>query len=88
MDVNSVPDQVIAGLPGLTRSQAQHVVVDRRMRGPYTSMEELAARCLLPAAATDALRELLIFLPPAPTPAPTSPSGPPESSALPGRNAG
>ncbi|MFI7303328.1 BTAD domain-containing putative transcriptional regulator [Micromonospora aurantiaca] len=90
VDVNAVPDQVIAGLPGLTRSQAQHVVVDRRMRGPYTSMEELASRCLLPAAATDALRELLIFLPPAPTPTPasTSPSGPPESSALPGRNAG
>ncbi|WP_433494337.1 BTAD domain-containing putative transcriptional regulator [Micromonospora sp. CA-248089] len=89
VDVNSVPDQVIAGLPGLTRSQAQHVVVDRRLRGPYTSMEELAARCLLPAAATDSLRELLVFLPPvAPQQPLAPPSGPPESSALPGRNAG
>ena len=102
VDVNSVPDHVIAGLPGLTRSQAQHVVVDRRMRGPYTSMEELASRCLLPAAATDSLRELLIFLLPAPAPGPppgqpptsppgpppTSPPGPPAASAVPGRNAG
>ncbi|WP_327652383.1 BTAD domain-containing putative transcriptional regulator [Micromonospora aurantiaca] len=90
VDVNSVPDHVISGLPGLTRSQAQHVVVDRRMRGPYTSMEELASRCLLPAAATDSLRELLIFLPPAPTPLPppTSPPGPPVTSVAPGRNAG
>ncbi|WP_349880234.1 BTAD domain-containing putative transcriptional regulator [Micromonospora sp. HUAS YX12] len=85
VDVNSVPDQVIAGLPGLTRSQAQHVVVDRRMRGPYTSMEELASRCLLPAAATDSLRELLIFLPPA---VPHQAPGPPAESAGPGRNAG
>ncbi|MFG1713608.1 BTAD domain-containing putative transcriptional regulator [Micromonospora sp. NPDC049203] len=82
VDVNSVPDQVIVGLPGLTRSQAQHVVVDRRLRGPYTSMEELASRCLLPAAATDVLRELLVFLPPAPQP------GPPVTPAAPGRNAG
>ncbi|MDO3684603.1 BTAD domain-containing putative transcriptional regulator [Micromonospora sp. C28ISP2-4] len=89
VDVNSVPDHVIAGLPGLTRSQAQHVVVDRRMRGPYTSMEELASRCLLPAAATDSLRELLVFLPPAPASGPpTSPPGPPVTSAAPGRNAG
>lgn len=89
VDVNSVPDHVIAGLPGLTRSQAQHVVVDRRMRGPYTSMEELASRCLLPAAATDSLRELLIFLPPASPPAPPSSTpGPPVTSVDPGRNAG
>ncbi|MEH0819926.1 MULTISPECIES: BTAD domain-containing putative transcriptional regulator [unclassified Micromonospora] len=90
VDVNSVPDHVIAGLPGLTRSQAQHVVVDRRMRGPYTSMEELASRCLLPAAATDSLRELLIFLPPAPAPGPppTLSPGPPAAPATPGRNAG
>ncbi|WP_431877059.1 BTAD domain-containing putative transcriptional regulator [Micromonospora marina] len=89
VDVNSVPDHVIAGLPGLTRSQAQHVVVDRRMRGPYTSMEELASRCLLPAAATDSLRELLIFLPPASPPAPPSSApGPPVTSVDPDRNAG
>ncbi|MET7467512.1 BTAD domain-containing putative transcriptional regulator [Micromonospora sp. NPDC005223] len=86
VDINSVPDPVIAGLPGLTRSQAQHVVVDRRMRGPYTSMEELASRCLLPAPATDSLRELLVFLPPASPPTP--PPGPPVASAVPGRNAG
>ncbi|MGV9762980.1 BTAD domain-containing putative transcriptional regulator [Micromonospora tulbaghiae] len=92
VDVNSVADRTILGLPGLNPAQAQHIVLDRRARGPYTSLEELAARCLLPPAVTDSLRDLLVFLPPEPPSSPPrpphQPSGPPESSALPGRNAG
>ncbi|MGW5668423.1 BTAD domain-containing putative transcriptional regulator [Micromonospora sp. NPDC003776] len=64
VDINAVPDQVITGLPGLSPTQAQHLMLDRRVRGPYASMEELAGRCLLPPTVTDPLREVLLFLPP------------------------
>ncbi|MFG3687568.1 BTAD domain-containing putative transcriptional regulator [Micromonospora sp. NPDC047740] len=66
VDINAVADQVIIGLPGLSPAQAQHLVLDRRVRGAYASMEELAARCLLPPAVSDPLREVLLFLPPPP----------------------
>ncbi|MGC4887887.1 BTAD domain-containing putative transcriptional regulator [Micromonospora sp. DT227] len=82
VDVNSVADPTILGLPGLSPAQARHVVLDRRLRGPYGSLEELAGRCHLPSSTTEPLRELLLFLPPEPSPAP------PVWSAVPGRNAG
>ena len=65
IDVNAVPEQVLTGLPGLTSEQCRQIAVDRWLRGPYTSMEELAARCLLQPTATEPLRDLLLFLPPA-----------------------
>ncbi|RLP91711.1 hypothetical protein EAD98_23115 [Micromonospora sp. CV4] len=68
IDVNSVPEQVLAELPGLTADQSRQLVVDRWLRGPYASMEELAGRCLLPPSATEPLRDLLLFLPPASLP--------------------
>jgi SARP family transcriptional regulator, regulator of embCAB operon len=64
VDVNAVPDCVLAGLPGLTPQQARQIAIDRWMRGPFASMEELTARCLLPLTAADYLREILLFLPP------------------------
>ncbi|MET7863777.1 AfsR/SARP family transcriptional regulator [Micromonospora taraxaci] len=63
VDVNAVPDHVLATLPGLTDAQRRQVAMDRWVRGPYGSMEELAARCPLPVAATEALRDVLLFLP-------------------------
>ncbi|MFG3556473.1 BTAD domain-containing putative transcriptional regulator [Micromonospora sp. NPDC047557] len=68
VDVNAVPEQVLTALPGLTPEQSRQIVVDRWLRGPYASMEELAARCLLPPSATEPLRDLLLFLPPASRP--------------------
>ncbi|MFG1880803.1 BTAD domain-containing putative transcriptional regulator [Micromonospora sp. NPDC049102] len=65
VDVNAVPEQVLTTLPGLTPEQGRQIVVDRWLRGPYASMEELAARCLLPPSGTEPLRDLLLFLPPA-----------------------
>jgi DNA-binding SARP family transcriptional activator len=64
VDVNAVPESVLAGLAGLTPQQARHIAMDRWMRGPFGSMEELTARCLLPLTAADDLREVLLFLPP------------------------
>ncbi|WP_406040571.1 winged helix-turn-helix domain-containing protein [Micromonospora sp. NBC_00898] len=69
VDVNTVPDQVLVALPGLTGEQRHQIAVDRWRRGPYGSLEELAGRCQLPPAATEPLRDLLLFLPPAPPPA-------------------
>ncbi|MGW3785656.1 AfsR/SARP family transcriptional regulator [Micromonospora chokoriensis] len=63
VDVNAVPDHVLATLPGLTDAQRRQVAMDRWVRGPYGSMEELAARCPLSVAATEALRDVLLFLP-------------------------
>ncbi|GAB3952618.1 hypothetical protein GCM10027614_56600 [Micromonospora vulcania] len=63
VDVNAVQEATIAGLPGITASHARQVVMDRWLRGPFGSMEDLAARCLLPPPLTEPLRDLLIFLP-------------------------
>ncbi|WP_433115670.1 BTAD domain-containing putative transcriptional regulator [Micromonospora sp. CA-246542] len=68
VDVNAVPEQVLTTLPGLTSEQGRQIVVDRWLRGPYASMEEFASRCLLPPSATEPLRDLLLFLPPASRP--------------------
>ncbi|WP_328848964.1 BTAD domain-containing putative transcriptional regulator [Micromonospora zamorensis] len=64
VDINAVPDHVLATLPGLTDAQRRQVAMDRWVRGPYASMEELAARCPLPLAVVDGLRGVLLFLPP------------------------
>ncbi|MGC5308375.1 BTAD domain-containing putative transcriptional regulator [Micromonospora zamorensis] len=64
VDINAVPDHVLATLPGLTDAQRRQVAMDRWVRGPYASMEELAARCPLPLAVVDRLRGILLFLPP------------------------
>ncbi|WP_189195376.1 AfsR/SARP family transcriptional regulator [Micromonospora fulviviridis] len=68
VDVNGVPDPVLATLPGLTADQRRQLAVDRWLRGPYGSLEELAARCHLPPAAAEQLRDVLLFLPPEPPP--------------------
>ncbi|MFE0592345.1 BTAD domain-containing putative transcriptional regulator [Micromonospora echinospora] len=65
VDINAVADRVIGDLPGVTAAQAQQISTDRWLRGPFSSMEELAGRCLLPPALTDSLRDVLVFLPPA-----------------------
>ncbi|MEU1889393.1 AfsR/SARP family transcriptional regulator [Micromonospora rifamycinica] len=64
IDVNAVADQVLLTLAELTEPQGRQVVMDRWLRGPYGSMEELAGRCALPLATTEALRDVLVFLPP------------------------
>ncbi|MGC4803875.1 BTAD domain-containing putative transcriptional regulator [Micromonospora sp. DT233] len=64
VDINAVTDQVLAALPGLTPDQCRHIIAERALRGPYSSVEELAGRCLLPPTVTDHLRDILLFLPP------------------------
>ncbi|MFC6019761.1 BTAD domain-containing putative transcriptional regulator [Plantactinospora solaniradicis] len=86
VDINSVGEQVIVGLPGLSAEQGRQIVLDRWLRGPYSSLEELVARCLLPMDVADLLRDILLFLPPsgpapsfgqpAPPAFPAGPTGP------------
>ncbi|PWU44052.1 transcriptional regulator, partial [Micromonospora globispora] len=75
VDINSVTEPVLATLPGLTDGQRRQVAMDRWLRGPYGSMEELAARCPLPPSVTDALRDILVFLPPDAAPPAAAPPG-------------
>ncbi|MEE6305591.1 AfsR/SARP family transcriptional regulator [Plantactinospora veratri] len=69
IDINAVGEHVVLGLPGPSPEQSRHILVDRLVRGPYASMEELVARCLLPMDVADSLREVLVFLPPLGQPA-------------------
>ncbi|WP_234361413.1 AfsR/SARP family transcriptional regulator [Plantactinospora sp. BB1] len=69
IDINAVAEHVVLGLPGPSPEQSRHILVDRLVRGPYASMEELVARCLLPMEVADSLREVLVFLPPLGRPA-------------------
>ncbi|MEV6374562.1 AfsR/SARP family transcriptional regulator [Micromonospora musae] len=78
IDVNSVPEQILARLPGLTVEQCRHLAVDRWLRGPYVSIEEFAGRCMLPPNVTEPLRDLLVFLPPIAVPS-SEPARPPGS---------
>ena len=62
IDVNTVPVEVIALLPGMTAAMAERVVPVRDARGPYGSAEELSVFADLPPAVTDLLAGYLLFL--------------------------
>ncbi|MFG1928459.1 BTAD domain-containing putative transcriptional regulator [Cryptosporangium sp. NPDC048952] len=44
IDVNGVPEYVLAQLPGMTLEQAGRIIADRTVRGPYTSVYDLTLR--------------------------------------------
>lgn len=62
VDVNTVPAEVLAQLPGMTADMAERIVRVREIRGPYRSVEELGVFADLPPGVTDALTDYLIFL--------------------------
>lgn len=62
IDVNSVPAQVLATLPGVTPEAAQRIVVDRQLRGELRTIDELISRQLLPPYVVHMLRDELIAL--------------------------
>jgi DNA-binding SARP family transcriptional activator len=67
VDVNHVPGQELARLPGLTSEQAHGIIIDRLNRGPYARPEDLAVRGVLPMRTVNRLAARLICLPVAPT---------------------
>ncbi|MFB4298165.1 ComEA family DNA-binding protein [Actinomadura sp. NTSP31] len=63
VDVNHVPVEIVAALPGMTDELAERVVRHRDEHGTFVSVEEMAVDCDLPPAITPQLAEYTIFLP-------------------------
>ncbi|GLY91048.1 BTAD domain-containing putative transcriptional regulator [Actinoallomurus iriomotensis] len=72
VDINGVPEHVLAALPGVTVPQAQQIVARRRVTGGFASVEDLITYGLLPVPVVRALSDVLIAVAddtPAPAPA-------------------
>ena len=63
VDVNHVPGNELARLPGISSEQAHGIVIDRLNRGPYAQPEDLVIRGVLPMRAVHRLAPWLICLP-------------------------
>ncbi|MFB4318113.1 BTAD domain-containing putative transcriptional regulator [Actinomadura sp. 21ATH] len=63
VDVNAVPEHVLAGLPGLDPYHAKLIVAVRDARGPYASIDDLIGRGVVPAHVLRALHEVLVAVP-------------------------
>ncbi|WP_165975264.1 BTAD domain-containing putative transcriptional regulator [Actinomadura rubrisoli] len=64
VDINAVPEHVLAALPGVDPYQAK-LIATARGAGAFASPEDLIGRGVLPAAVVRALHETLIAVPPA-----------------------
>jgi DNA-binding SARP family transcriptional activator len=62
VDINAVPEHVLAALPGVTALQARHIVNHRLAAGGFTSVRDLAAEGLLPVSVVHAMGDILIVL--------------------------
>jgi hypothetical protein len=67
IDVNAVPERILASRLGLSPLHAHHIVMDRKVRGPFGSVDDLTARGLLDAAQLDTWRDVLVVGPAAST---------------------
>jgi hypothetical protein len=67
VDVNHVPGNELARLPGISSEEAHGIVIDRLNRGPYVQPEDLVVRGVLPMRTVNRLGSRLICLPPAQT---------------------
>ena len=63
VDVNHVPGNELARLPGISSEQAHGIVIDRLNRGPYARPEDLVLRGVLPMRAVNRLSSKLVCLP-------------------------
>ncbi|WP_242902902.1 ComEA family DNA-binding protein [Actinomadura terrae] len=63
VDVNHVPSDIIAALPGMDAELAERVVRVRETQGPFVSAEEMAVDADLPPDILTQLSEYSIFLP-------------------------
>jgi hypothetical protein len=60
VDINAVPEPVLAALPGLTAHHARQIVLAREQGGPFATVDELVGRGLLARPVVDGLRDTLI----------------------------
>ncbi|GIE52576.1 BTAD domain-containing putative transcriptional regulator [Actinoplanes nipponensis] len=63
VDVNHVPGNELARLPGVSSAEAHGIVIDRLNRGPYAQPEDLVIRGVLPMRTVNRLSSRLICLP-------------------------
>lgn len=63
IDVNAVPEHVLALVPGLGPYNARLIVTLRDAQGPFTSLDELIGRGVILADAIRPLQEILIAVP-------------------------
>lgn len=63
IDLNAVPEHVLASLPGITSAQARAIVAERELSGGFWSVAEPIAHGLLPDPLPDGLRSRLIAVP-------------------------
>jgi DNA-binding SARP family transcriptional activator len=62
VDVNAVPEHILAALPGVTVPQAQQIVARRRAVGGFASVDDLITDGLLPVPTVRALSDVLIVV--------------------------
>jgi DNA-binding SARP family transcriptional activator len=62
VDVNAVPEHILAALPGVSVPQAQQIVARRRAVGGFASVDDLITDGLLPVPAVRALSDVLIVV--------------------------
>jgi DNA uptake protein ComE-like DNA-binding protein len=63
VDVNHVPAQTLARLPGMTGELAGRIVEQRAQAGGFSSVEDLGMLLSLPPSAVDEMRDLAVFVP-------------------------
>ena len=62
VDINAVPEHILAALPGVTVPQAQQIVARRRAEGGFTRVDDLVTGGLLPTPTVRALSDVLIVV--------------------------
>jgi competence protein ComEA len=59
IDINSAPAAVLDSLPGIGEVRSQRIVDSRQRNGPFSRIEELVERKLIPQSVFDQIRELI-----------------------------
>jgi Bacterial transcriptional activator domain/Helix-hairpin-helix motif len=77
VDVNAVPEHILAALPGVGVPQAQQIVARRQAVGGFASVGDLVTEGLLPASTVRALSDVLIVIGDEDTAPSPEPAGPP-----------
>jgi hypothetical protein len=60
VDINGVPEHVLAVLPGITAHHAERIVADRQAHGDFATVDDLTARGLLPVSLVHILGDVLV----------------------------
>jgi competence protein ComEA len=59
VDINTATQAELMALPGIGAAYSRRIIDSRLVDGPFTDIEELLARRVLPASTLDGIRELI-----------------------------